>query len=232
MNILAIGAHPDDIELGCGGLLIKAARHGHNVSMYTLTRGGASGDPRQRTEELKRSAQFIGAKHLWIDNFEDSRLSVTQDLINHIEHFINLSNPDLILTHSHGDIHHDHRSIAAATVESARFNSNVLSYEIPLSRHFDPKIFYDISDVVYEKVELIEIFWSQKSKLYLKSNAIKGLAEYRALQSRLNTGVKYVEAFEVLKLCFDKDFNLLTIPYEKIKNSDARLNLREILEFT
>lgn len=231
MKILAIGAHPDDIELGCGGLLIKAAREGHEVYMYTVTRGSASGDPKQRTAELKRSAKFIGAKQLWIDNFEDSKLSVTDDLINHIEHFINKANPDVIFTHSHGDIHHDHRAIATATVEAARFNSNILSYEIPLSRSFDPKVFYDISDVVYEKVELIEIFWSQQSKLYLKANAIKGLAEYRALQSRLNTEVKYVEAFEIVKLCFDKDFKLLTVPYNKIKTPAPVTNINEVLEF-
>ncbi|MFL6371987.1 MAG: PIG-L family deacetylase, partial [Nitrososphaera sp.] len=53
MNILAIGAHPDDIELGCGGLLLKASRQDrHNIFMYTLTRGGASGDPEERTKEL------------------------------------------------------------------------------------------------------------------------------------------------------------------------------------
>lgn len=231
MKILAIGAHPDDIELGCGGLLIKAAREGHEVYMYTVTRGSASGDPKQRTDELKRSAKFIGAKQLWIDNFEDSKLSVTNDLINHIEHFINKANPDVIFTHSHGDVHHDHRAIATATVEAARFNSNILSYEIPLSRSFDPKVFYDISDVVYEKVELIEIFWSQQSKLYLKANAIKGLAEYRALQSRLNTEVKYVEAFEIVKLCFDKDFKLLTVPYNKIKTPAPVTNINEVLEF-
>lgn len=230
MRILAIGAHPDDIELGCGGMLIKAAREGHEVYMYTLTRGGAGGNSKQRTDESKRSAQFIGAKQLWLDNFQDSRLTVTNELINHIEHFINKANPDLILTHSQGDIHHDHRAIATATVEAARFNSNILSYEIPLTRHFDPKVFYDISDVVYEKVELIEIFWSQQNKLYLKANAIKGLAEYRALQSRLNTGVKYAEAFEVLKICFDKNFQLLTIPYDTMKNNNLVTNLNEIME--
>jgi len=64
MNILAIGAHPDDIELGCGGLLLKAARQGHTVFMYSVTRGAVSGDPEQRTQELKRSAKFIGAKNL------------------------------------------------------------------------------------------------------------------------------------------------------------------------
>ncbi len=230
MNILAIGAHPDDIELGCGGLLIKSARQGHNVYMYSLTRGGAGGDSKQRSEELARSARFIKAKQLWIDNFEDSKLTVSNDLINHIEFFINKANPDLILTHSHGDVHHDHRAIALATLEAARFNSNVLSYEIPLSRNFDPKVFVDISEVVNEKVELIEIFWSQQSKLYLKSNAIKGLAEYRALQSRLNTSIKYVEAFEVMKICLTNDFKLLTVPYEKITNEKAVANLDEILE--
>jgi LmbE family N-acetylglucosaminyl deacetylase len=230
MNILAIGAHPDDIELGCGGLLIKSARQGHNVYMYSLTRGGAGGDSKQRSEELARSARFIKAKQLWIDNFEDSKLTVSNDLINHIEFFINKANPDLILTHSHGDVHHDHRAIALATLEAARFNSNVLSYEIPLSRNFDPKVFVDISEVVNEKVELIEIFWSQQSKLYLKSNAIKGLAEYRALQSRLNTSIKYVEAFEVMKICLTNDFKLLTVPYEKVTNEKAVANLDEILE--
>lgn len=230
MNILAIGAHPDDIELGCGGLLIKSARQGHNVYMYSLTRGGAGGDSNERSEELARSARFIKAKQLWIDNFEDSKLTVSNDLINHIEFFINKANPDLILTHSHGDVHHDHRAIALATLEAARFNSNVLSYEIPLSRNFDPKVFVDISEVVNEKVELIEIFWSQQSKLYLKANAIKGLAEYRALQSRLNTSIKYVEAFEVMKICLTNDFKLLTVPYEKITNEKAVANLDEILE--
>lgn len=230
MNILAIGAHPDDIELGCGGLLIKSARQGHNVYMYSLTRGGAGGDSKQRSDELARSARFIKAKQLWIDNFEDSKLTVSSDLINHIEFFINKANPDLILTHSHGDVHHDHRAIALATLEAARFNSNVLSYEIPLSRNFDPKVFVDISEVVNEKVELIEIFWSQQSKLYLKSNAIKGLAEYRALQSRLNTAVKYVEAFEVMKICLTNDFKLLTVPYDKVTNEKAVANLDEILE--
>ena len=81
MNILAIGAHPDDIELGCGGLLIKCASQGHSVNMYAVTRGSASGDPVQRTRELQESAKFIGASNLWIDNFEDTKLSVNDDLI-------------------------------------------------------------------------------------------------------------------------------------------------------
>ncbi len=213
MNILAIGAHPDDVELGCGGTLIKAVREGHQVFMYTLTRGGASGEPNQRTEELKRSAKFIGAKDLKIDDFEDTKLTPGPDLINHIESYINFADPDVIFTHSKRDIHHDHRAIANATVEAARFSSNILSYEIPLTKEFEPEIYYDITDVIDEKVELIEIFWSQNAKLYLKAKAIKGLAEYRALQSRMGTTVNYVETFEVVKLCLDKQFKLMKVPH-------------------
>ena len=231
MKILAIGAHPDDIELGCGGLLIKAARQGHDVHMYSLTRGAASGDPNQRTTELMQSAKFIGAKNLWIDNFDDSRLDVNSDLINHIEFFINKVDPELILTHSHGDVHHDHRAIALSTVEAGRFVSNILSYEIPLTKNFAPQVFFDITDTVDDKVELVKLFWSQQSKLYLRANAIKGLAEYRALQSRLNTTVNYVEAFEVLKLCLDKEFKLLKVPYRNVSKESDVNNLNEILEF-
>lgn len=80
MKIMAIGAHPDDIELGCGGLLLTAVRNGHNVYMYTLTRGSASGDPKERTKELIQSSKIIGADGLWIDNFEDTHLSNSHDL--------------------------------------------------------------------------------------------------------------------------------------------------------
>src|ERR1700676_2174953 len=146
MNILALGAHPDDIELGSGGTLIKAVREGHNVFMHTLTRGGASGDPAQRTEELKRSAKFIGAKDLKIDDFEDTKLTPGPELISHIESYINFADPDIIFTHSKRDIHHDHRAIANATVEAARFSSNIMAYEIPLTKEFEPEVYYDISD--------------------------------------------------------------------------------------
>ncbi|SRR5581483_876884 len=230
MNILAIGAHPDDIELGCGGLLLKASRQNHNVFMYTLTRGAASGDPQQRTKELMQSAKFIGAKKLWIDNFEDTKLSLSSELINHIEFFINKSDPDIVITHSLGDTHHDHRAIAASTIEAGRFIPSILSYEIPVTKDFKPQVYYDISDVMDDKIELINIFWSQRTKMFLRSNAIKGLAEYRALQSRLNTSVTCVEAFEVQKLCFGKEFKLLKVPQENIPRMASDQMPKEVIE--
>jgi len=232
MNILAIGAHPDDIELGCGGLLLKAARQGHNVFMYVLTKGSASGDPVQRIQELMQSAKYIGAKTLWIDNFEDTKLTVSNDLINHIEFFIHKADPSIILTHACGDSHHDHRAIAECTIEAGRFSQNILSYEIPVTKDFNPQIYYDISDVIEEKVELIRLFWSQQSKAFIRAHAIKGLAEYRALQSRLNSNITAVESFEAIKLCFSKEFSLLKIPLVDIpKSNGASIDYNQIIEY-
>lgn len=231
MNILAIGAHPDDVELGCGGVLLKAARNGHNVFLYTLTRGSASGDPNERLKELKYSANYIGVNISWIDNLEDTKLSLNSELISHIEYIINKSRADIVYTHSPSDTHHDHRAVAAASIEAARLVSNVLSFEIPVTKDFKPQVYYDISDIIEDKIRLINLFLTQKDKMFLQSNAIKGLAQYRALQSRMNDSITSVEAFEVVKLSFSKNFNLVDAlpinPYDKISSS----NYKDIMEY-
>lgn len=209
MNILAIGAHPDDIEIGCGGMLLRASKYGHTVFMYTLTQGEVCGDPEQRKIEQKESSRIIGAKASWIDNFEDTKLSPNVNLINHIEQVIRITRPDIIYTHPRGDNHHDHRAVASATFEAARFIPNVLSYEMPLTKDFKPQLYYNISDVIDEKIELLKIFTSQSEKIFLNSNAIKGLSQYRALQSRLGSDVIAVEAFEVMKIGLAPNLSLL-----------------------
>lgn len=210
MNILAIGAHPDDIELGCGGLLIKAVRQGHSVWMYTLTRGAASGDPIKRTTEQIEAAKFIGAKAMWIDSFEDTKVPMNVELIRRIETAISYSRADVVYTHPLRDTHHDHRAIAEATLEAGRFVPNMLSYEMPVTKDFSPHVYFDISEVINDKIELLSIFSSQQHKMFICANATKGLAQYRALQSRLHPLVTSVEAYEVLKLGIGTDFSLMT----------------------
>ncbi len=215
MEILAIGAHPDDVELGCGGFLLSAARSGHSVHIYTVTRGAAGGDPGQRTAEAQRSAQFIGAKALWLDDLPDSKLEENLDLISRIESRIDLVGPDIILTHYSNDVHHDHRTVARATMEAGRFDSNILAYETPLTRGFDPKVYFDVTEVIDDKVQLVRMFASQSQKFYLRADAIKGLAQFRALQSRFQGPARFVESFDALKLCLGRDFVLKKMPYQK-----------------
>ena len=223
MNILAIGAHPDDIELGCGGLLLKAVEQGHNVFMYTLTNGSHSGDPIERVNELKHSSKMIGARNLFIDNFEDTKIYLNSELINHIEFVINKVNADIVYTHSVVDTHHDHKAIGSAIEEAGRHVPNILAYEMPVTKDFKPQVYYDITDVIDKKVELMNLYSSQRDKGFTKSDAIKGLAQFRALQSRLSASVLFVESFEVLKLSFEQDFRLLKTQAEMItKYSDIQ----------
>jgi hypothetical protein len=99
-----------------------------------------------------------------------------------------------------------------------------------VTKDFKPQVYYDISDVMDDKIELINIFWSQRAKMFLRANAIKGLAEYRALQSRLNVSVTCVEAFEVQKLCFGKEFKLLKVPQENIPRIVSDQMPKEVIE--
>ena len=82
----------------------------------------------------------------------------------------------------------------------------MLSYEMPLTKGLDPHIYYDISDTMDAKLELLSLFQSQSHKMFLESKAIRGLAQYRALQSRLGSNVSYVESFQIIKVSLDGNF--------------------------
>jgi len=75
MNILAIGAHPDDIEVGCGGTLAKYSEKGHNVYLYIATDGGAGGDGKTRIREQQSSAKILGVKELYWGGYSDTQIS-------------------------------------------------------------------------------------------------------------------------------------------------------------
>ncbi len=206
MNVLAVGAHPDDIEIGCGGFLLKSTSIGHDVHILIITRGEASGDPYQRETEAKKAMEFMGARSLYFGNKKDTTLIPDGKLISVIEDVIEKVKPHLVLTHSTSDEHHDHRAVGFATIEAARYYPNILAYENPLTKEFRPEVFVDISDTIKRKVELLSLYKTQENKAYLKRNAIYGLASYRAFQSRLK-GIKFAEAFQVMK------FKLLDTPF-------------------
>jgi LmbE family N-acetylglucosaminyl deacetylase len=198
MKILAIGAHPDDIEIGCGGLLIKSVQAKKEVYIYFLTYGEAGEvDAEQRGKEARESAKRIGAVNIFFNEFEDTRLTANGVLVDHIEKIVNRVQPDLILTHSKTDEHHDHRAVGLCTIEAARYYPKIWAYENPLTKAFQPQVYVDISDVMTQKVELLSLYTTQKNKQYLKKDAIYGLAQYRALQSRLNAN--FVEAYQIIK---------------------------------
>ncbi|MCK5512596.1 MAG: PIG-L family deacetylase, partial [Thermodesulfovibrionia bacterium] len=157
MNILAIGAHPDDIEFGCGGALIKFAEKGHNVFLLVLTSGSVGGNPENRKKEQEDSAKFMKAQEVFWGNFQDTELPVNRDLISSIEHVIDTTKPHTVFLNYFDDTHQDHRITAQASISATRYIKEVLYYEVPTSKNFEPDIFVDVGDVLDKKLELLKL---------------------------------------------------------------------------
>lgn len=188
MNILSIGAHPDDIEIGCGGSLCKFAQAGQDIYMMVMTLGGRGGAREQRKEEQIRSKNILGAKEVFFENFEDTRLPLGEELIASIEGVIKKVNPEYIFVNYKEDTHQDHRALAKATISATRNVRNVLFYEGPTSHDFTPNVFVDITSVIHKKMASLEAHASQVMKTNIEEVSIieiaKSAARFRGVQGR------------------------------------------------
>ena len=203
MNILAIGSHPDDIEYGCGGTLLKYARQGHNVYLYVATQGHAGGDADTRHEEQLRSIEIMGAKDIFWGGYIDTEIPLNKELISRLEEVIRQVSPNFIFVHYPQDTHQDHRTLSNATVSATRYIPNVLFYEGPTSQNFLPSVYVDIENTMDDKVSLLKAHHSQISKLYNTEiedlTIVEGMmscANFRGIQGR----VKFAESFSPLRL--------------------------------
>jgi LmbE family N-acetylglucosaminyl deacetylase len=200
MNILAIGAHPDDIEFGCGGALIKYSDRGHRLFLLVMTEGDLGGTSDNRVAEQKAAQSILGAQEIYWGDCKDTFLQVDKDIITKIEDVIGRVQPDLIFCHHPDDTHQDHRHLAQAVISATRYIRNVLFYEVPTTQNFNPQIFVDISDSLGRKIKALEAHRSQVTKTNIKDLTIielaRSTANFRGTQGR----VKFAEAFHALRL--------------------------------
>lgn len=204
MKILAIGAHPDDIEYGCGGSLIKFYQRGDKIIQYLFTKGDLGGDAEIRHKEQVQAAKKINAE-VYFGGYEDSHVPTSREAIANLEKVINEIEPDLILVNWPEDTHQDHRAVAEVTISATRYIKNVIFFEVPTSKGFEPNVFVDIGSVLREKIELLETHTSQVFNTRIASLSIlesaTSCANFRGFQGR----VKYAEGFNALRLspfCF------------------------------
>ncbi|MFH1641226.1 MAG: PIG-L deacetylase family protein, partial [Candidatus Omnitrophota bacterium] len=172
MNILAIGAHPDDIEFGCGATLIKYAQKGHKVYLFVLSDGSFGGEPAVRRAEQKKAADFIGAQGLFWGDLRDTEITDSRELIMKMEEIIHQVKPDIVFLNYCEDVHQDHRAASQAAISATRYIREVLFYEVPTSRHFEPDIFVDIQDVLDKKVGLLKTHSSQVDRTKVENLTI------------------------------------------------------------
>lgn len=177
--ILAIGAHPDDIEFGCGGTLAKLYAEGNQINILTLSLGHYGGDPLIRKAEAYNAAKLQGAK-LYLGNFPDTKISNGIETIQFIEDVVQKVKPTHVYTHSICDSHQDHRSTFQATVIACRSVFNLFSYLSPSSTvDFRPNIFINIDHYIDKKLEIIALYKSQRStKPYLQPEIVVATAKY------------------------------------------------------
>lgn len=205
MKILAIGAHADDVEMGCGGSLLKWAREGHEIVIFVATKSGYAGldgtvirSTADATDEAKAAAAKIGAR-LIIGETETFELATGDALNSVLLGIVEDFGPDLVLTHWDGDVHNDHRVLALASLHACRHVGKLLMY---ISNHylgsatFDPRFAVDISATLEDKLDLIQIFASEFART---GGQWAETVRHRAALTGTIWNVAYAEAFMAVR---------------------------------
>lgn len=211
-KVLAIGAHPDDLEFGCFGTLARHIAEGDEVTMVIMTASDVKDAHTNQTtrtasvsvEEAIQSAKLLESAELVFGEFEDTKIPFDNKSVAFIERMIKWKSIDTIYTHWGGDTHQDHINTLSATMAAARLVPNVFCYEqVPLPRitttYPVANYYVDVTKFMDIKLRGCKCHDSQVSKFNQHGfdilDGITTLAKFRGNQC----GVKYAEAFNVLK---------------------------------
>lgn len=220
MRVLAIGAHPDDIELLCAGTMVRYAEAGHDVFLAVATGGQAAAvrgaDVPRDTEELRRAealqaAELIGAKLLWM-GFEDGFLFNDRASRLGFIKIIRETGADVIFAHSTRDYHPDHRAAGQLTVDS-RILATMTSIrcDVPPTSlphiflmdtvggaEFEPEVFVDVTGAMETKKRMLSMHESQEATLSIPGMSYTDLMVSQASFRGQQLGVSFAEAFRTL----------------------------------
>jgi bacillithiol biosynthesis deacetylase BshB1 len=233
VDFLAIGAHPDDVELGCGGTLAKLIFEGKSVAVVDLTRGelGTRGTDETRAEEAKNASEILGISHRENLGMKDGFLENSQDYQMQLVKIIRKYRPEILFCNAIEDRHPDHAK-AAKLVSDACFIAGLKKIETELEgnsqgvwrpkqifhyiqwKNITPDFVYDISAFMDKKIEACLAyktqFYDPKSKEPITPIATKDFLEsltYRAQDLGRLSGVNFAEGFTTEKLLAFKNFD-------------------------
>jgi LmbE family N-acetylglucosaminyl deacetylase len=199
-RILCLGAHCDDIEIGCGGTMLKLAERARAVTWVVL-----SADD-QREGEARESARIalrgVATTEVVIKRFRDGFLPYQgMEVKEYFEELKERVAPDVVFTHHRYDLHQDHRLVAELTWNTFR-DHLILEYEIP---KYDgdlgaPNVFVPLDEALCRrKIEhLMTCFASQRTKRWFSEDVFRSLLRLRGMEANAPAG--YAEAFYCRKL--------------------------------
>lgn len=197
-RVLAFGAHPDDLEVGAGGLLARLAAEGAKVTLAVVS---IPNNAEQRKEEALAGADVLDADLFIL--YEDKPCRVEDipmhELVRRFDTIVGDTRPDLVITHSAHDLHWDHGLVNRATVSALRRTPcDLLAFlsspEMNAQSRSIGQCFADISKTIDTKIAAISAHRSQVPKLDLESSRDLARAMGRI------SGYEYAEAYEVLRV--------------------------------
>jgi LmbE family N-acetylglucosaminyl deacetylase len=201
-KILCLGAHPDDIEIGCGGTILRILEEAPEAQFSWVV---FSGNQKRREEALESSDLFLKnakTKKINVEKFRESYFPfIGAQIKDYFEKLKTALSPDIIFTHSSNDLHQDHRLISNLTWNTFREHF-ILEYEIP---KFDgdlgnPNFFVHLNESLVKRkiINLVDIFQTQKVKPWFDEETFKSILRIRGMES--NSKSKYAEAFYCKKI--------------------------------
>jgi LmbE family N-acetylglucosaminyl deacetylase len=202
LTLLFVGAHCDDIEIGCGATIVRLARE-HNDAKFVW--GVFSRDPEREAESRAAARRLLAgvASELYFFDFQDRFFpSESQQIKQAFDGLKSKVDPDVIFTHHLEDRHQDHKTVGELTWNTFR-NNLILEYEIPkyegdLGR---PNLYIplDTADIEMKSSCLMECFPSQRKRSWFTADTFSALARLRGIESGAPSG--FAEAFHARKVC-------------------------------
>jgi LmbE family N-acetylglucosaminyl deacetylase len=205
-KVLCLGAHSDDIEIGCGATILQFRKLIPQVqfSWVVLTAAGERGTEAQKAAELFTAGCDV---KMFLKEFRDGFLPHTAREVKEFFEELKIVEPDLIFTHWQGDAHQDHRLVSELTWNTFR-NHMILEYEIP---KYDgdmgrPNVYMPLDTASCDaKIDhLMTAFETQRSKRWFDRETFRGLMRIRGMESNSASG--YAEAFHGRKVVLQSAF--------------------------
>jgi LmbE family N-acetylglucosaminyl deacetylase len=196
-TVLAIGAHPDDLELAIGGTLARLVRSGARVVMAVVS---IPADYETRREEAQRAADILGCELRFLHDGECKRIDDMKpyELVRMLDGVVRELQPAAVLTHGASEFHRDHVTVHNACVSTQRLrNFDFFYYHPTMTRAvpvaFHPRAYVDVSDTIELKMQAIAAHASQFGARGLDTELFRDVAR---LAGRM-AGVKYAEGLDV-----------------------------------
>lgn len=202
-RVLAIGAHPDDIEYSCLGTLMKLNRDSSEIFIY-IASFGSMGDPTtgpQRKLESVNSFEILKRATIYCREAAGIAPQNYEDISQELRSIILSFKPDLILVHHFSDTHQEHRILHDITLTAARrYTSSILTYKsVSVTSSFVESVYVDISDFLEYKIHALKKHTSQSQRDYMSDQSIR---VYHRNWFGYTHGLESVEVFGVEQIIF------------------------------